>query len=47
MNHDQSDLTKRVQWTVLATALRAFAAIAAGQVAAVIWRRVYGEEPPE
>ncbi|MGI8559809.1 MAG: hypothetical protein ACR2ND_16155 [Solirubrobacteraceae bacterium] len=43
----QSDLTKKLLWSGLMAGLGAVASIATQRVAAVIWRRMFDEEPPE
>ena len=42
-----NELVKRLVWSGLLAALGALASIATTRVAAMIWRRVYGEDPPE
>jgi hypothetical protein len=42
-----NDLVKRLIWAGLLTGLGALASIATTRVAAVIWRRIYDEDPPE
>lgn len=43
----KSPLVKKLLWSGLVTALSAGASIAATRLAAVIWQRAFGEEPPE
>jgi hypothetical protein len=43
----QADLTKRLMWSGLMAGLGAVASIATNKVAAMIWRRLFDEEPPE
>ncbi len=43
----QNDLTKRLLWSGLLAALGAVASVATTRLAAVIWRRIYDEDPPE
>ena len=43
----QSDMSKRLMWSGLLAGASALASLAATRVAAVIWRRVFDEEPPE
>jgi hypothetical protein len=43
----ESPLMKRLLWSGLLAGTGALASIAATRAAAVIWRRVFGEEPPE
>jgi hypothetical protein len=42
-----NDMVKRLVWSGLLAGLGAIASIATTRAAAVIWRRVYGEDPPE
>jgi len=41
------DITKRLVWSGLLAGLGALASIATTRAAAMIWRRIYGEDPPE
>jgi hypothetical protein len=43
----EHDLVKRLAWSGLVAGLGALASVAVQRVATVIWRRVYGEDPPE
>jgi hypothetical protein len=43
----ESPLVKRLLWSGLLAGTGALASIAAARLAAVIWTRVFGEEPPE
>ena len=43
----ESDLVKRLVWSGLLAGLGALAGIATQRVAAMIWMRAFGEEPPE
>lgn len=43
----QNELVKRLAWSGLVAGLGVVASIAAQRGAAVIWRRVFGEDPPE
>ena len=43
----QNELVKRLLWTGLMAGVGAVATIAANKVAAVIWERVMGEQPPD
>ena len=45
MNKD--DIVKRLVWSGLLAGLGAIASIATTKAAALIWRRIYGEDPPE
>jgi hypothetical protein len=42
-----SPLVKRLLWTGLLAGTGALATVASTRVAAVIWTRVFGEDPPE
>jgi hypothetical protein len=42
-----NDLVKRLVWSGLLAATGALASIAAARVAAIIFRRIYNEDPPE
>jgi hypothetical protein len=43
----ENDVVKRLMWSGLLAALGALASVATARLAAVIWRRAFGEEPPE
>jgi hypothetical protein len=43
----ENDIVKRLAWSGLLAASGALASIAASRIAAVLWRRVFDEEPPE
>jgi hypothetical protein len=43
----ENDLVKRLVWSGLLAGLGALASIATTRVAGLIWRRIYGEDPPE
>jgi hypothetical protein len=43
----ESPLVKRLLWSGLLAGMGALATIASTRLAAVIWVRVFGEEPPE
>ena len=43
----ESPLVKRLIWSGIVTAIGALASIAATRLAAVVWMRIFGEEPPE
>ena len=50
MNADammESPLVKRLIWSGMVAGLSALASIASARIAAMIWMRVFGEEPPE
>lgn len=40
-------MVKRLVWSGLLAGLGAIASIVTARLAAVIWRRMYGEDPPE
>jgi hypothetical protein len=42
-----NDIVKRLMWSGVLAASSALASIAASRLAAVLWRRVFDEEPPE
>ena len=42
-----NDLVKRLAWSGLLAGFGAIASIATGRVAAVVYRRIFGEDPPE
>jgi hypothetical protein len=42
-----SPLIKRLMWSGLLAGTGALATLASTRVAALIWMRVFGEEPPE
>ena len=44
MSHD---VTKRLIWSGLLAGLGALASVATTRLAAAIWRRAFGEDPPE
>jgi hypothetical protein len=43
----QGQLVKRLMWSGLMAGLGAAASVATNKVAAIIWRRMFDEEPPE
>jgi hypothetical protein len=43
----QSDLHKRLVWSGLLAGVGALASIASTRVAALVYRRIFGEDPPE
>jgi hypothetical protein len=43
----QNDLVKRLVWSGLVAGTGALAAIVANRAAAVIWRRIFHEDPPD
>jgi hypothetical protein len=42
-----NDLVKRLVWSGLLAATGALASIAAARVAAIVFRRIYNEDPPD
>ncbi len=43
----ENELVKRLVWSGLLAGIGALASIATTRAAALIWRRIYGEDPPE
>jgi hypothetical protein len=43
----ESPLVKRLMWSGLLAGLGAAASVATTKVATLIWKRAFGEEPPE
>ncbi len=43
----RSPLVKRLMWSGLMAGLGAVASVATNKAAALIWRRLFDEEPPE
>jgi hypothetical protein len=43
----ENELVKRLVYSALLAATGALASIAAARVAALVFRRIYGEDPPE
>jgi hypothetical protein len=43
----ESPLVKRLMWSGLLAGTGALASLAATRAAALIWMRIFGEEPPE
>jgi hypothetical protein len=41
------ELVKRLAWSGLLAATGALASLLANRVAAVVWRRIFDEDPPE
>ncbi len=42
----QSETTKRLLWSALMAGMGALATIVANRLAAEIWKRAFGEDPP-
>jgi hypothetical protein len=43
----ENDIVKRLAWSALLAGFGAAASIVTARLAAVVYRRVFGEEPPE
>jgi hypothetical protein len=43
----ENEMVKRLLWSGVLAGSSALASIAAARLAAVIWRRVFDEDPPE
>ncbi len=43
----ENEIVKRLAWSGVLAASSALASIAASRIAALIWKRVFNEEPPE
>jgi hypothetical protein len=43
----ENDLVKRLVWSGLLAGVGALASIATARLAAVVYRRIFGEDPPE
>lgn len=43
----ENDIVKRLVWSALLAGFGAAASIVTARLAAVVYRRVFGEEPPE
>jgi hypothetical protein len=43
----ENEMVRRLLWSGVLAASTALASIAAARLAAVIWRRVFDEDPPE
>jgi hypothetical protein len=42
-----NEMVKRLMWSGLLAGIGAAASVATTKIAALIWRRVFGEDPPE
>ena len=42
-----NDLTKRLVWSGLLAGFGAVASMATARIAAIVYRRIFGEDPPE
>jgi hypothetical protein len=43
----ENDIVRRLMWSGLLAASSALASVVAARLAALVWRRVFDEEPPE
>ena len=43
----QNDIVKRLAWSGLLAGFGAVATMATARIAAVVYRRIFGEDPPE
>ena len=43
----ENEIVKRLMWTGLVAGTGALASIVAMRISAVIWRRIFDEDPPE
>ena len=43
----ENEMVKRLVWSALLAGLGALASIVTARAAAMIWRRAFGEDPPE
>jgi len=43
----ENEIVRRLLWAGLMAAIGALATVAANRLAAAIWLRVFGEDPPE
>jgi hypothetical protein len=43
----ENDLVKRLMWSGLQAGLGALAGIMTQRIASAVWRRTFGEDPPE
>ncbi len=43
----ENEIVKRLVWSGLLAASGAIASIAAARISAIVFRRLYGEDPPE
>jgi hypothetical protein len=43
----ENEMVKRLMWSGLLAGASALASVAATRAAAIVWRRVFDEEPPE
>jgi hypothetical protein len=43
----ENDVVKRLMWSGMLAGLGALSSVVVQRVAAQVWRRMFGEEPPE
>jgi hypothetical protein len=43
----ENEIVKRLMWSGLLTASSALATIAAARMAALLWKQIFDEDPPE
>ena len=43
----ENEMVKRLAWSGMVAGVGALASVVTTRVAAVIWRRAFGEDPPE
>lgn len=43
----ENEVVRRLMWSGLLAGLGAVASVATTRMAAIIWRRLFGEDPPE
>jgi hypothetical protein len=43
----ENEMVRRLLWSGVLAASSALASIAAARIAAIVWRRVFDEDPPE
>ena len=43
----ENEIVKRLMWSGILAGFGALASIAAHRAATIVWRRIFGEDPPE
>jgi hypothetical protein len=43
----ENEMVKRLMWSALLAGIGALASVATTRLAAMVWRRAFGEDPPE
>jgi hypothetical protein len=43
----ENEMVKRLMWSALLAGIGALASVATTRLAAMIWRRAFGDDPPE